>query len=296
MNTTFALTTNTIHPDDDRDIACITIDPEFKNLIPAISDDERKQLEQNIIAAGGVRDPLTLWLRADEDWVILDGHNRFEICQRLKLPFSFHQVEFNTRDEAADWIDKNQLGRRNLSQRNFKLLIGRIYNRATRQGERTDITSGKSCPKSGERTSERVAKEHGVSEKTVRNAGKFQKAVEKLGITGDLIRGTVHASEAEIVAAADSLPEIASDVQREAARQLVKRPAKKATKKAKPKGKQEKPAAAPSSTTNDVANEIRTAVVKLWQRLKDKFPPDEHGELRNVMAAIIRDERKQAGK
>lgn len=290
MNTTFALTTNTIHPNDDQDIACITIDFEFKNLIPAISDDERKQLEQNIIAAGGVRDPLTLWLRADEDWVVLDGHNRFEICQRLQLPFPFHQVEFDTRDEAADWIDKNQLGRRNLSKQDFKLLIGRIYNRAKRQGERTDLTSDQIDQKST--TAQKVASEHGVSEATVRRAGKFQKAVETLGITGDLIRGTVQASEAEIIAAAKSLPKDASDEQREAARQSVKRPAKKA----KSKGKQEKPAAAPSSATSDVANEIRTAVVKLWQRLKDKFPPNEHDELRSVMAAIIRDERKQAGK
>jgi len=294
MYETIPLQTDVIHPDEQHNLACITIDPEFKNLIPAISDDERKQLEQNIIAAGGVRDPLTLWLRADEDWVVLDGHNRFEICQRLKLPFPFHQVEFDTRDEAADWIDKNQLGRRNLSKQDFKLLIGRIYNRAKRQGERTDLTSDQIDQKST--TAEKVASEHGVSEATVRRAGKFQKAVETLGITGDIARGTVQASEAEIIAAAKSLPKDASDEQREAARQSVKRPAKKAAKKAKRKGKQEKPVAAPSSATSDVANEIRTAVVKLWQRLKVKFPPNEHDELRSVMAAIIRDERKQAGK
>lgn len=290
MYETTPLETSTIHPGDDHYINCISIDAEFRDLIPAISDNERKQLEQNIIAAGGVRDPLTLWLRGDNDWVILDGHNRFEICQRLRLPFTFHEVAFDSRDDAADWIDKNQLGRRNLSKADFKLLIGRIYNRAKRQGERTDLTSDQIDQKST--TAEKVASEHGVSEATVRRAGKFQKAVETLGITGDLIRGTVQASEAEIIAAAKSLPKDASDEQREAARQSVKRPAKKA----KRKGKQGKPAAAPSSATNDVANEIRTAVVKLWQKLKDKFPPDEHDELRSVMADIIREEKKKAGK
>jgi hypothetical protein len=295
MYETIALQTDVIHPDQHHDLNCITIDPEFRNLIPAISDDERKQLEQNIVAAGGVRDPLTLWLRNDDDWVILDGHNRFEICQRLRLPFTYHQVEFATRDEAADWIDRNQLGRRNLSKQDFKLLIGRIYSRAKKQGERTDLTSGNTCPKS-ERTSERIAKEHSVSEKTVRNAGKFHEAVEKLGITGDIARGTVQASEAEIVAAAHSLPKNASDEQREAARQSVKRGKKKAKKKARPKGKQSSAVGGAVVKSNDVATEIRTAVVKFWQRLKDKFPPDEHGELRDVMTGIIRDERKQAGK
>jgi hypothetical protein len=273
----------------------IKIDPEFRDLIATISDDERKQLEANLVEHGGARDPLVVWLRGDDDAVLLDGHNRYEICTRLGLRFSYCQVYFATRDEAADWIDRNQLGRRNLSKQDFKLLIGRIYSRAKKQGERTDLTSGNSCPKS-ERTSERIAKEHGVSEKTVRNAGKFHEAVERLGITGDIARGTVQASEAEIVAAADSLPKNASDEQRAAARQSVKQGKKKAKKKARPKSKQSSAVGGAVVKSNDVATEIRTAVVKFWQRLKDKFPPDEHGELRDVMTGIIRDERKQAGK
>lgn len=205
MRQTLALQTGEIHPGDDRDIDCISIDPQFQNLIPAISDEERRQLEANIAEAGGVRDPLTLWLRADNDWVILDGHNRFEICRRLSMPFPYHQVEFDTRDEAADWIDRNQLGRRNLSKQDYKLLLGRRYNRAKKQGERTDITSGKSCQKST--TAERLAKEHGVTEKTVRNAGKFQSAAAKLGIEKEIAAGKVKASEAEVVQAAATLPD-----------------------------------------------------------------------------------------
>lgn len=70
------------------------------------------------------------------------------------------------------------------SRRRDLSLLGRRYNRAKKQGERTDLTSGKSCQKST--TAERIAKDHGVTEKTVRNAGKFQEAASKLGIEKDI--------------------------------------------------------------------------------------------------------------
>lgn len=54
----------------------IKIDPEFKALIPPLDADERAQLEANIVA-DGCRDPLVLWCD-----VLLDGHNRHEICTR----------------------------------------------------------------------------------------------------------------------------------------------------------------------------------------------------------------------
>jgi hypothetical protein len=181
----------------------IKIDREFAALIPALCDDERKQLEQNIVEHGGARDPLVVWA-AKGELTLIDGHNRYEICSRLSLPFDIHEMRFASREEAADWIDRNQLGRRNLSKQDYKLLLGRRYNRAKKQGERTDITSGKSCQKST--TAERLAKEHGVSEKTVRNAGKFQEAAAKLGIEKQIASGKVKATEASVVKAASALP------------------------------------------------------------------------------------------
>lgn len=187
----------------------LKVDREFQNLVPAISGEERKQLEENIIEHGGARDPLSVWLRGDDEFVLLDGHNRYEICTRLGLPFTVHRVDFDTRDQAADWIDRNQLGRRNLSKQDYKLLLGRRYNRA----KKAEHDGGKGKPRSGgnnarhsEKTSERLAREHGVDEKTVRNAGKFQAAASKLGIEQEIAAGTVKASEAAVVKAAASLP------------------------------------------------------------------------------------------
>jgi len=63
------------------EIAQIKVDPEFQQLIPPLSADERDLLEKNIIQ-DGCRDPLVVW-----DGILLDGHNRLEICKAHDIPF-----------------------------------------------------------------------------------------------------------------------------------------------------------------------------------------------------------------
>jgi len=158
----------------------IEIDSKFKLSIPALSQEERQQLEQNIIDHGGARDPLIVW---QEKNILVDGHNRYEICTRLNLPYDVKPVSFDSRENVCDWIDANQLGRRNLSPDAFRLLLGRRYNRMKKaQGGRTDreFGAGKlSTPK----TADTLAAEHGVDEKTVRRAGRF---AEEVAQTPDL--------------------------------------------------------------------------------------------------------------
>lgn len=199
----------------------ITIDREFKNLIPAISDEERSQLEANLIEHGGARDPLVVWRDGDRD-TLIDGHNRYEICTRLGLPYEVEALEFGGREEAADWIDRNQLGRRNLSKQDYKLLLGRRYNRAKKAAHRPD--NAEKVTTLPERTSERLAKEHGVTEKTVRNAGKFQAAAAKLGIEKEIAAGKVKTTEAAVVKAAKTLPPKPTREQVEQARDEVATP------------------------------------------------------------------------
>jgi len=211
-----------------KSVAGITIDHVFAGYIPALSEEERHQLESNIVEHCGARDPLVVWKNADK-YILLDGHNRYEICERLGLKYEVQELEFGTRDEAADWIDRNQLGRRNLSKQDYKLLLGRRYNRAKKAAHRPDnVEKITALP---ERTAERLAKDHGVSEKTVRNAGKFQEAAAKLGIEKDIAAGKVKATEAAVVKAATALPEKPSEEDVEKAVKAVKQAAAK-----KPRG------------------------------------------------------------
>lgn len=205
----------------------ITIDREFKNLIPAIGDEERQQLEANIVEFGGARDPLVVWREGDRD-ILIDGHNRHEICTRMGLDYRVEPMEFASRDEAADWIDRNQLGRRNLSRQDYKLLLGRRYNRAKKAVGPPEGSANASKNKVEKvatlKTAEKLAKEHGIDEKTVRNAGKFQAAAEKLGIEKQIAAGKVKATEAEVVKAAKSLPPKPTKQQVETAREEIVAP------------------------------------------------------------------------
>jgi phage N-6-adenine-methyltransferase len=196
----------------------IKIDAEFAALIPPLSAEERQQLEENIIEHGGSRDPLVVW-GSKGTLTLLDGHNRYEICTRLGLPFDIHELRFKSRDEAEDWIDRNQLGRRNLDSRQMSLLRGRIYNRTKpKQGG----TGANQHQQSGQNvrsalSAAELAAEHGVDEKTIRRDGKFAEAVEALGIERQIVSGEIDAPKHEIVAAASDLPEepTPNDIQRQ---------------------------------------------------------------------------------
>ena len=96
-------------------------DEEFKHLIRPLLRKEYLQLEQNILA-DGCRDPIVVW----HD-IIVDGHNRYEICMRHGIPFDTKDMEFECREAAIAWICANQLGRRNITEETRKFLIGMQY-------------------------------------------------------------------------------------------------------------------------------------------------------------------------
>jgi len=93
-------------------IPCIIIDPEFASLMPEHSSEELSQLEENLQAARECRDALVVWKRHN---ILLDGHGRFGLCQKLGLPFTTHAIELPDREAAWHWVVNNQLGRRNLT-------------------------------------------------------------------------------------------------------------------------------------------------------------------------------------
>src|SRR5262245_14104073 len=117
----------------------IRIDKEFRALIPPLTPGERTQLEENIVAAGRATDPLALW--GD---VLLDGHNRLDICTKHRLPFTTTQVRLANRTEAREWIVRRQFGRRNLTpfqriELALKLAPLIAAQAKANQGRRTDI-------------------------------------------------------------------------------------------------------------------------------------------------------------
>ena len=105
----------------DKGFAVLEIDPEFKTLIRPLRKDEYLQLEVNL-AVDGCREPITTWNN-----IIIDGHNRYEICNRLHIPYAIREMPFENREQAIVWICSNQLGRRNITEETRRYLIGKQY-------------------------------------------------------------------------------------------------------------------------------------------------------------------------
>jgi len=84
------------------------IKQEFKDLIPPLTKEEFKQLENNCMSEG-IREKILTW-----NGFIIDGHNRFEIATRWDLDFETENKHFENEEDVKIWMAKNQLGRRNL--------------------------------------------------------------------------------------------------------------------------------------------------------------------------------------
>jgi len=187
----------------------LTIDPEFRDLLPPLSEEEKSAMEASIIKEG-VRERLITW-----NSIIVDGHNRYDICTRNNIPFKTTAMEFTDRDSVMDWIDANQLGRRNLKPNDFKLAIGRRYERSKKpvsnqggKNQHTEEVSGQNVHQPS--TAEKLAQQHGVDARTVRRAGAFVNALAVLGLEEDAKKGKLNRMDKKVIdTAKKAIPELA---------------------------------------------------------------------------------------
>ncbi|AZW18987.1 ParB N-terminal domain-containing protein [Bordetella hinzii] len=88
----------------------IEINEELRAYIDPLTPDEYSALERSILAEG-CRDALVLWGN-----VLVDGHNRYEICRKHGIEFRTLQNErFQSMDDVRLWMIDNHLGRRSVS-------------------------------------------------------------------------------------------------------------------------------------------------------------------------------------
>ena len=181
------------------------IDPEFKAQIPPLTEDERKQLEENILADGEILSPILVW-----NDTIVDGHNRYEILQNHpEISFTVYPLTLENREQVLAWICKNQLGRRNLTPEQKKFLMGKQYDAEKQTKGFHGNQHTLPAPSGGvqnehrqtaEKTCERIARENHVSASSVRRAALFAQGVDladKLcpGIRHQVLRGDLKAPD-----------------------------------------------------------------------------------------------------
>ncbi len=150
----------------------ITIDNEFRNLIPALTSEEYAQLEKNIIAEG-CRDALVTWQS-----ILIDGHNRYKICREHGIDYETVEMEFTDRQEAIKWIILNQFGRRNLSAYDRSLLALRLKPIIAEKAKEKQVESGGAVPQKSDKppieTNKEIAKVAGVSHDTIARVEKIE--------------------------------------------------------------------------------------------------------------------------
>lgn len=88
----------------------IVVDPELQAYIDPLTPDELAALERSLLTEG-CRDALVLW--GD---LLVDGHNRYALCQKHGLPFQTVQSQlFQSREDVYLWMIDQHLGRRSVS-------------------------------------------------------------------------------------------------------------------------------------------------------------------------------------
>lgn len=150
----------------------IIIDEEFKNLIAPLTEEEHKSLESNLLEYGfNPAYPVIVWKGHN---TLVDGHNRFLLCEKNGIEPCIIEQEFESREAVINWMVDNQLSRRNIDPDTRAYLIGRKYTteKKTQGGARGNSYTLK--------TDERIAKEFDVSPRTVKIDGKFFEVVNKV--------------------------------------------------------------------------------------------------------------------
>lgn len=150
----------------------IVMDQEFRSLIPPLTDEERSGLEENLLRDGCL-DPLVVWA---EQGILLDGHNRKEICERYGIDYVVHELNLPNRSAAERWIIEHQFGRRNLSPYQRAELVLKLKPLLSSQAKENIRRGGGSGPSGRQNSDDPKSTKHelarmaGVSHDTIAKA------------------------------------------------------------------------------------------------------------------------------
>lgn len=208
----------------------ITVLPELESLIPPLGAEEKKQLEINILNEG-CREALLVWPTLENVvipnsaslrpvYVLIDGHNRFNICVKHSLDFQIHLISYSTLEDVKGFMIDNQLGRRNLSTEQASYLRGMKYLNLRKskgkyersnhkaQNELYDILPSEHKDQndpyaSSEKkmtTAEQLAQEFKVGQATIKRDAEFAEGLEKLSpqLKLSILAGTTKINKSQI--------------------------------------------------------------------------------------------------
>ena len=162
-----------------------TVLPEFAELLPPLSEEQLAVLEADILK-NGCYSPIIV----NEDMIVIDGHNRLNICEKHGLPYRMAIFSFEDDLEAKQWALDTQKSRRNLD----KWELGQIALKLKPEIEakaRANMSAGGGDKKSSEVRSGFPKTENPIAEK-VNTTKELAKSV---GIGHDTMNKVIQISE-----------------------------------------------------------------------------------------------------
>jgi transcriptional regulator with XRE-family HTH domain len=157
----------------------IIINDELRAFVDPLTDIEYAALERSLLAEG-CRDALVLWRDT-----LIDGHNRYEICQKHGIPFrTVHNNNFASIDDVMLWMIDNHLARRSVSDfqrgvlalKKKEIVTSRLAEELAKEPPKPEADDMDSRPPPPWNTREEVAKAARVSANTISQIERIQKA------------------------------------------------------------------------------------------------------------------------
>ena len=267
----------------------IVVNEELKAYIDPLTPDEHDALERSILTEG-CRDALVLW--GD---VLVDGHNRYGICQKHGLPFQTVQnPRFQSMEDVHLWMIDQHLGRRSVSdfQRGVLALRKReiMAERKARTATATETTAATAeAPEAASalpapdplNSREAIAKAARLSSSQVVMIEKIQKQAAP-ELVAAVKSGTISINAAAAVATLPAEEQVAAAV---AGKDELKQAAKRVRELNKRKPREEAPSedkahAEPASSTEGNTDELHAL------RLRVAELTAENTELRRQVAQL----------
>jgi len=190
----------------------IIINQQLRDYIDPLTTQEYLALEHSLLKEG-CRDALVLWGET-----LIDGHNRYTICQKHSIPFQTKQNDqFQSIEDVMLWMIDNHLARRSVSS--FQRGVLALRKKEIITSRRKDKTSKEKAAEAEQaarepdpvsvETRDEIAKVAGLSKPAVAQIEKIRKAA-----TPELVEavraGTISINTAATIASLPSEQQVAA--------------------------------------------------------------------------------------
>lgn len=121
-------------------ISKLKIKPEYLELIPRLSDTDKRRLVDSI-KKDGMMIPITV----NSQGIILDGHTRYEICKEFGIKIKFAVKEFENEDDEMRFVVMTNVARRQLTKFQKVELAWPLYELEKKRALEREQAQGNMC-------------------------------------------------------------------------------------------------------------------------------------------------------